>query len=167
MAFVSISAALLQVGKAIKAEWLNIWKINFDDLDSRQTALESVTQRVVIFDNLIIGLGQYPGASNLEQFASYRCPLDLNIISFEITQLEAGSAGTLEMDLKTGVSHASLSSIMTTKPSLSFSAGDNATSVNQVFAVTAVSEGDYITLDVTQIQTGMGRCQVTVLAEPA
>jgi len=167
MAFISIANSFITVGRAIKRELWLLVKDDLDDLDTRQTAIEAVTQKIVVIDEIFLGLSQYAGTTALTEVISFRAPLDFNLITFEVTQVTAGTSGNLEMDLKVGASHASLVSYMTTRPLLSFSAGNNAISSNQLFSQTLVNEGEYITIDITSIQVGQRRVQVLILGEPA
>ena len=167
MAFIPLNSSQIEAGKAVRKELWQVTKDNFDDLNSRTTAIENVTQKIVVFNGPVLNIGQYAGSTALEQIFFYRAPLNLNIVEFQLYQRNAGASGTLEADLKIGNDMSSLSSIMTVRPSILASAGDDVFSTNQLFATQAVSEGQFISLDFTLIQEGQGRVQVLILGEPS
>jgi len=166
MAFVTHDPSQLEVGKAVRKELWDKTKDNEDDLDSRVSALEASGQKIVIINDDIVNLAQYANGNALEGLVVYEAPLDLSLITAEITVSTAGTSGTVEADVRTGPNRTTLSSVFSTRPSVDFSAGDDAVSTNQVFAVTDIDEGELIVFDILTLQQAMGRLQVKILAEP-
>lgn len=166
MAFVAIDPTQIEVGKAVRKELWTKTKDNLDDLDTRLTAQESVGEKIVIINSDIVNLAQYANGSTLNALFVYEAPLDLNLITCELTVSTAGTSGAVEGDIRIGPNRTTLSSVFSTRPSVDFSAGDDATSNNQVFAVTEVDEGELIVFDILTIQQAMGRLHVKILGEP-
>lgn len=84
----------------------------------------------------------------------FKAPIGFNIVTAEATTLIAGTAGTLDVDVKVGSSLASLSTIFSQRPTVAFGAGNFATSTNAVLSTTAISAGDWISLDLQSFQDG-------------
>ena len=97
----------------------------------------------------------------------FKAPYGFNFISAIVTTLEAGSEGTLEVDILSGTTLGSLSSIFSTRPSVAFGAGSNASSTNSVISNAAVATSDWIQMDITSLQTGQDRYFVYLLGELA
>lgn len=68
---------------------------------------------------------------------------------------KAGTSGTTEIDLKYKRGGGSYTSMLTTKPSISYSSGDDSVSSNGVLdpANSDLLAGDIIRLDLTSVQT--------------
>lgn len=166
MAFNTIDPTQIEVGKAVRKELWDKTKDNQDDLDSRTSALEATGQKIVVFNDDFVGLSQYANGGALEQMFVYEAPLDISLITAEITVISEGVSGTTEADIRVGANRSSLSSVFSVRPSVAFGAGDEATSSNQIFAVTDVDEGQLIVFDFLTLQSQSGRVHVKILAEP-
>lgn len=152
MAYTPINASTYQVGKAVKEELISAIVDNLDDHESRIIAVEGVAKKVVIVDELVINAGQYGGTAQIERVAVWRAPQAFNLVTAQLTVFEAGTAGTLEIDLLKGTSLASMVSVFATKPSVAFGAGNNAVSTNALFSTVAVAANDYLKLNITSLQ---------------
>lgn len=146
MAYTTIPTALIQVGKSIVKNLWQLTKDGLDDHELRIDSLESTSGKIIIYNTPFYNTEAFlSGAGAIERLDSWRAPLDVSLITFEviqmssntvstnavftssavdendylqldITQISAG--GTLEFDLKKGTDASSVSTIMTTKPSI-------------------------------------------------
>lgn len=167
MAFDPIDNVNIEVGKPVKKELWQKTKDNFDDLDSRIAALEASGSIFEVFNTPILNIAQYADAGVTGIILWKFVPFDMDLIEGQIYVVKAGSSGTIEMDIQKGADIGSLTSMMSTQPSLAFGDGDNVASTNQVFADSSLSEGEIVAIEFTQIQTGVGAIHVNVLGEPA
>lgn len=166
MAYIPINNSQIQVGKAVRKELWQITKDNLDDLDERSTALESVTQKIQIYNETVFGLGQLGGTTSIGVIHTIRAPLDLNIIQAQFEVIRAGESGSTTMDVLIGPNIDSLVSIFSQKPIVSFSDGNNYQSINQIIATSEVDEGQMIAVKFDTIQIGMGPIAINILGEP-
>jgi phosphoglucomutase len=171
MAFNSILSAAIQVGKAIKKELWDTVKDNFDDHESRLNLIETNTQKVPVFEFLVLNSASFQTATGLNYFEA--------TTSFTLTEayiriFEVGSlTGDFEIDIKkstTDLDSGSFVSVFTTKPKVDLdTASDYDASTNQVFdnGQITISPGDYLRLDITQYPTSgvMGKFIVKVYGE--
>ena len=104
---------------------------------------------------------------DLTRISLFKAPYDFNIISAIVTNIDAGTSGTLEMDVLSGSSLGSVTSIFSTKPSVTSAAGDNASSTNAVISNPSVFENNWVRMDCTSLQTQQIRHHFYLLAELA
>lgn len=167
MAFNTIDPTLIEVSKPTRKEIFQLTKDNFDDHESRIAAAEATGAKVEVLNCMVANLAQYANGNTLEQVFAWKAPANTNIITAEVTVIRAGLSGVMEFDVRKGAAIDTTVSMMSTLPSVDFSAGDNALSVNAVFADNSILEGQFLVIDVTQIQAGMGRVHIRVIGEPA
>lgn len=170
MAFTAISAAAVAVGKAITYSLMDLIRTNLDDLDSRMTVVEGVSNKIVVFDELIVNASSF---STLTGFAMYRVQAAFNLTDAKVYIFTKGSlTGTLEIDVQKASSSdfTSSVSVFTTQPSIVYSgASDYDESSNAVFDGTnkVLVAGDYLRLDITSMPTGgtLGKLGVYLIGE--
>lgn len=167
MAYTTIPSSQIQVGEPVRKELWQTTKDDLDDLDSRTAALEAAGATESIMDEYIVNLGQYSQGGSTGVIASIRIKQDFNLTEARIHVIRNGTSGTIEMDVKKGNDLASLSSMMSTKPSVGFGAGDNADSTNQIFSTNLIQEGQFLAVEFTQLQAGIGPIHIQILGEPA
>lgn len=161
-----ITTTEIQAGKPVTTSLFGKVKGNDDDHETRLSSLEVAGNRIVIFDFLVLNASQYNSGTGLDEVALWRSPIDMNITQAVIHVLEAGTAGVWEFDLKKSSTLGGVFATMfTTKPSVDFSAGNNASSSNAVFADNSISQGDFIRLDFTQLQQPAKRIQIEVYGD--
>lgn len=165
MAYSSVDATRIVAGKPVRADDILGLRNNQEDLNTRVTAVENLTSKVVVFNEQLRGLDNFVGVTSFSQVAVYRAASGFTLTGAKVTQFTAGSAGTLEIDVKVGSSLGSVSTIFSTKPSISYSVGNNSTSSNAVFSSQSVSANDWIILDITSIQTDQGDIHIEVTGE--
>lgn len=167
MVYQEITSEETEAGKPTKQELLTKIRNNDIDFDSRLTTVEAaiLSQGPIVFEIN----GPYAlGGSPQTQVLLHRVQADITLLNARIFVIEAGTAGTLEVDLEYSVDDGdNWDTIFTTRPSVVYSAGDYFLSTNQVLAVTDLSAGNLLRLNITAVQTGGGNFQVLVDYESA
>jgi hypothetical protein len=166
MAFTTIPSSLIAVAKSIKAEIFSLVKQDLDDLDIRVQNIESESGKVSVFNTKILSASTFTTLSEIDMVVAERA---FNLIEAKVILFVKGSAsGTLEIDIKKGTTGDSSlhTTVFSTKPSLvmaSSSSYDEST--NAVFSSAAISQGDYISLHITSMPTGLYQLGVLVYGE--
>jgi len=155
MAFTAIDSAEIVSGKPVSTTTQGKIKDNFDDHESRLQVIESgtaVTYPPIIFR--VNGPYYVGGAVNNVTETTINFPIRITGIRLIIDT--AGSSGSTEVDVKFKRGAAAFTTLLTTKPLLSYTAGSNAISTNGVLdnTVTTLLAGDILRLDMTSVQTG-------------
>lgn len=173
MAFSSLSSALIAVGKPLIQTIFQTFKDNDDDLNSRLSTVEGAVNKVIVCDGTI--LNGTPASSITGGFGVYRAAADFTLTDFKVSIFDVSGptwSGTLELDCQKSTSpdFTSSVSVVTTKPSISFTSPTNYTeSSNVVFDVSNknISEGDYLRIDVSALPSGsvLGKWQVFLIGE--
>lgn len=166
MAFATIPSGKIDVGDPITKDLWDAVKDNFDDHESRVNALEGGANKIVVFDFLVFNAAQYVSASTLEGIAIWRSPASFTLTAAQISNLTAGTSGTIEYDVKKSTTLGGVfTTVFSTKPSVAFGAGNDATSTNAVFSTTAVAQGDWLQLDISSFQSPQRRFHVLFYGE--
>ena len=174
MAFTPIPAADIEVGKPTKKSIFKKTKDNFDDHESRITNLSTGANKVIVFVGEIANLKQYVnGSGELTRIMLEKASQDYSIVNVQIYVLHGGpdgdvapTAGTLEIDIKQGTDLTSMNTIFSAKPSVTtFGNGDTNASVSFIVDGEKISQGDWIQLDITNLQTGQTRIFIDVYGE--
>jgi hypothetical protein len=169
--FSSISSLAIQVGSAIKKELWDKVKNNFDDLESRLNAVETVSKKIKVMKFDFRNGSSFSTATGVYYWESDD---DFTLTDAFIRIYEKGTlTGTIQVDLKkstTDLNGTSFVSIFTTRPSIPFAtASDYAASINQVFdpGQISIAKGDFIRLDITQFPSNgvLGKFLLTVYGE--
>lgn len=154
MAFTSLTTDEISVGEAVKNSTLTKIKDDLDDLNTRVTALDlSIAEAPIVFR--VSGYYSNLGSNERTAILETTCNYDLTITGVYVICDTAGSSGTTEVDLKHNTS-GSFVTVFTTKPSVAYSAGNDAVSSNAVLNSGAVnvSAGKILQLSITSAQTG-------------
>jgi hypothetical protein len=170
MAFITIPASWLDVGDPTKKELFDYIKDNFDDLDSRTTAVEGATSKIIVYNGIFCNASS---AGSLTGLMFERIPADFTITDAKVYIFTKGSlTGNLELDVRKSSSadFTSDSSIFSTKPKLDFSVASNyAESSNAVISSGGFTAGQYLRIDMTSLPAGgvLGKWGVYIIGEPA
>lgn len=151
MPFVAIDPLLIEAGDPVIQELWDQVRLNFDDHESRLTALEggvAVTYMPLEFELN----GSYYDVAPLDQIGVSRVLFDIDILSARLLIKIAGTSGSTEIDFKYKRGANPWTSIFATKPSVVYSAGDFALSSNGVLSVTNLLAGDLIRMDLVSAQ---------------
>lgn len=158
MVFDPINSEEISAGEPTKQELFTKTKDNFDDHESRITTNEgAVNAFLPIPDGEGID-GRYGVfTSGITAFHYFRITFNLTITAARLLIITAGGSGSTEVDVlfDRGAGFGG-NSIFTTKPSVAFSDGDLAFSVNAVLDGTKklLEAGDLIRYDLTAVQGG-------------
>lgn len=155
MAFTSLTSGEILTGQPTSNTTATKIKDNFDNHEARLISVEgggNVTYPPLImrvnghYDTLGATIGILKTVTN---FA-------LTITGIRIYIDEAGSSGSTEIDLKFSRAGGAYTSVLNTKPSVVFSAGNDAVSTNAILNSSYVDleAGDILRLDTTSVQTG-------------
>jgi len=168
--FITIPSSWLDVGDPTKKELFDYIKDNFDDLDSRQTAIENSVAKIVTYSGIFLNASS---ASTLTGIMFERVPSNFTITDAKLWIFEKGSlTGNLELDVRKSNSadFTSDSSIFSTKPKIDFGvAADYAESSNAVISAGAFTAGQYIRIDMTSLPASgiLGKWGVYIVGEPS
>lgn len=161
MAFTSLTSAEISAGEPTKQELFTKTKDNFDDHESRITSLETVTVLVspIVFD--VRGEG-----FDKDAVTYHRIENAVTATGFVLFMKEAGTAGTVEVDVQKKRGAGSFASILSSTVSVAFGSGDFATAAGGL-ADTDFQVGDILRLDVKGIQTDSTGFEVIISVEGA
>lgn len=154
MSFVAIGSAETESGKPVTSTILGKVKENFDDHESRIQAIEGGAG--VTYPPLIFRVnGPYSHSGAVDGVVKTTTNFPIEITGIRILIDTAGTSGTTEIDVKVKSGGGSFTSVLTTKPSLSYTSGNDALSSNGVVNPTysTLSAGDILRLDLTSVQT--------------
>ena len=174
MSFISIPDSLIQVGKSITRTLMKTYvKDSLDDLDSRMSALEGASGKIIIFDEIVLNASSLSGGGTITGLDLFRAASDFNLTEAKVWIFTKGAlTGNLEIDIQVSSSadFTSSNSVFTTKPKIVYStASDYDESANAVFNVSfqSVSIGDYLRLDVSEVPSGgsIGKFGVYIIGE--
>lgn len=175
MAYTTIPAADIEVGKPVKKSLWQTTKDNQDDQEQRISDLTAGASKVIVFEGEIANLAQYAdGTGALPRIMLFKASKDFTIVNVQIYVLHGGAdgsiaptAGTLECDVKSGTALGSMNTIFSVKPSVStFGDGDTNGAVSFITDGEKVTQGDWMQLDITNLQTGQTRIFIDIYGEP-
>lgn len=171
MSYVAIDDNEIDVGDPVKKELFDKVKDNFDDHETRISAIENGSQKINVFKSVVLNASS---ASTLTGLAYFKADFAFNLIDATVQIFEKGSlTGTLEIDVKkstTDLDNSSFATVFTTEPSIDYStASDYDESTNKVFDAgqVSISSGDILRLDITSLPSGgvIGKFIVNVIGE--
>lgn len=153
MAFSAFNTTEISSGKANKSDLWTKVKDDFDDHESRITALASTGLTTDPIQFSMIGLQEYIGTGTGKGYL--RIPFAILVTSAKIFVPAAGSSGTLQIDVqKSAAGGGSFATIFSTQPSVTQASGNYSVSSNAVLSTTSFVAGDIFRYDVTSYQTG-------------
>lgn len=166
MAHDPINSSEIAAGQPTKQELFQKIKGNDDDHETRLELVEIAVANFIPIQFDVIGPYWAAGAP-LVVCNTFRVPFDMTLISALLQIGEAGISGTTEVDVEYKRGGGSWTSIFSVRPSVSYSAGDNAKSSNAVLAVTSLLADDLLRAKQTSVQNlGVGY-QIYLGWEPA
>lgn len=156
------------VGDAIKIDDWSTIKDNFDDHESRITAVEGQAAKIIAFDfDVLLG----SSAASLTAISYYKAIQSFTVTTVEIQIFEKGSitSGNLTIDVKKNDSpdDTGMVSIMSTLPTIDFSTASDYETASGILSPTEqdISVDDFLRLDVTSLPVGLGAFRVVVYGE--
>ena len=164
MAFEVINPEEIEAGKPTKQELFSKTKNSFDDHETRLATTESAINAYLPID---FGLnGNYAILGTMDNYAGlYRVTFNLTVTAVRLITRIAGSGGSTEIDILFKRGAGSWTSILDTRPTVAFGAGNDAISTNAVLNVTNkfLQAGDLLRADLTASQTGEPRGLVSII----
>lgn len=157
MAFTPISENEIATGEPVSSSTATLVKENLDNLNSRVTTLEGGGSTV--YPPIVLRVnGSYGESGDLAIPATGLLKTTLNfnltVTGVRLIVDQAGISGTTEIDLEYKRGAGSWTSVFSTKPSLSYTAGNDSTSTNAVLDAGEVNllAGDLVRLSITSAQ---------------
>lgn len=155
MAYVDLTITEVSTGEPTSTTMLNKVKGNFTNHESRITAVE--TGANTVYPPIIFRVnGPYYLTGATSGILKTTLNFNITITGARLLIDQAGSASTTEIDLKYKRGAGSYTTVFTTPPSVSYTAGNDALSSNAVLNLSEVDleAGDILALDITSVQTG-------------
>lgn len=153
MAFTTLTAADLAVGKPTKKELFDLIKSNFDDHETRITNTEAAISGVDPIVFTVVGAySMLPSPTTALLY--FRVPFAITLTGAVLMIYEDGTSGTLQVDVQQKSGAGSFATIFSTKPSIVSTGGDFSTSSNAVLSVTAIAQNDILRMDLTSKMAG-------------
>lgn len=147
----TFNASEIAAGQPVKQELWQGVKDDFEDLDTRVSAVEAATSTVQPLIFAVTGPHFLYGAVN--EVCVIRAPYSLTLTDVKLFVVQGGTDGTLLVDIQKKSGAGAYATVFSTKPSVIFSAGNYATSTNAAISVPAVSNGDFLRLDINTVMT--------------
>jgi hypothetical protein len=157
--FTPLTSAEIAAGKPTKQEIFQKLLDDLNDLDTRLTTVEGVTN---VFPPIVFEVtGPVPPVVVKNALMEYRMPLQANILAVRVFVETAGTAGTLQIDIKKKAPGGTFATVLSAPISAAYTTG-NEYLVSGTVSAAAVSVGDIVALDVTGIQTSMSTFHVYI-----
>lgn len=156
MAFSAITTAQIQVGEPTKKEIFQKTKDNFDDHETRILDLESSSSATFPMSFVISDSGVVD-----DEVAYIRVPFNITVTSVILTVVEAGTAGTLEIDVLSNQG-GSFSTILPSTLTRAYTAGDFSSTTSASIVTDDIDSGKILRLDIDAVQTEMRDAFVTI-----
>ena len=172
MSFITIPPSWIIPGQPTKKELFERIKDNEDDLNSRLTTVETVTNITNKIDFEINGNYKYylwaqttsGGTFEIDEGIMYeRVPIAIILLAARHIQYNAGYSGTTTFDIKMSTG-GPFSSIFTTTPSVTAANGDLYVSSNGILSTVAVPANAILRMDILTSQTHVPYDAKTVLS---
>lgn len=157
MAYSPFTSAQVAVGEATKTELFVKMKDNDDDHETRILSLEGGATSTFPLGFFIMN-----SASVLDDAAKERVPFDITITSVILKVDEAGTAGSLEVDVLSDQGGSFSTVLSGGNLVVAFGAGDGAEVTSSGIAIADNDLGKRFRLDVKAVQTGMRNAEVKI-----
>jgi hypothetical protein len=156
MSYTAITSAEVTAGEPTTSTLMGKVKDNFSDHETRITSLEAgsgVSYPPIIFR--VNGRADLVATATRTGFIMSTCNFGLTITGARLIIQTAGSSGTTEIDIQYKRGGGAWTSIFSTKPSVAYTAGDNAVSSNAVIDIANddLQAGDLIRMNISSAQT--------------
>lgn len=153
MSYISINSNEINTGEPVSNTTQSKIKDNFDNLNNRVTSLEGGSSTV--YPPLVLNVnGDYFSMAGAKGVLTTTLNFNLTVTGVRLLIDKAGSSGTTQIDIEYKRGAGSWTSILSTKPSLSYTDGDNAISTDGVLNPGEVDleAGDKIRLNISSAQ---------------
>lgn len=158
MAFTPITTAQIQVGEPTAKDIFQKTKDNFDDHETRISANEAAATNTFPIEFIVTGSGRV-----LDNASVLRVNYAITLTEVRLTCMNAGSAGTFEIDVLRAVGAGAYSTVLSGgNITLTSASGDRASAVQSGLAITSLAANDFLRLDIKDTQTGARDFLVTI-----
>lgn len=158
MAFTVINSSEIVSGEPVSSTTATKIKDNFDDHEARLLSIEGGAGTT--YPPLIFAVnGAYKDRSGFGELCFTTTNFPMEVTGIRLIIIRAGSAGITEADVQFKRGGGAWTSLLTTKPSVSYSSGDYAISSNAVLnsSYTTLEAGDLLRINLSSAQArGMG-----------
>jgi hypothetical protein len=153
MSFTTIGSSSIATGEpGTNTLWTQV-KDNFDNHETRISDVES--GNTTVYPPIILCFnGDYTSLNGLVGVIKTTLNFNLTVTGVRLLIDKCGSSGTTEIDIKFKRAAGAWTSILTTKPTVAYGAGDDAVSSNGVVNGTYddLQAGDLLRVDITSVQ---------------
>lgn len=158
MAYSAFTDAQIAIGQANKKELWQKVKDNDDDHESRISDNAAGVASTFPIEFIVRDSGVVSDAVSYVRVSS-----NITINSAIVTVMQAGTSGTLEVDIQGKEGVGAFATILSGgNISVAFGAGDFASSSAAGFATTDFDTGDFLRIDLKTVQVGMRDAVVTI-----
>jgi hypothetical protein len=154
MPYQELTAGEVAAAEPVSSELTTKIRDNFIDHESRLQVVEAANS---VFPPIIFRVnGPYGLYGALDGILKTTTNFSFTITGVRILVDQAGTAGTVEVDIKRKRGGGAYETIFSTRPSVGFAAGDDALSSNAILdgSKTDIEAADILRLDQTSVQTG-------------
>jgi hypothetical protein len=165
MAYDPLTSGEIAPGEPVKGTTATKIKDNFEDHEDRISDLENgsnVQYPPIIFT--VTGPYHLIPSASLNGLVKTTSNFAFNITGIRLLIDEAGTSGTTEIDIKKSTGGGAYASVLSTRPSVSYTAGDDAVSSNAILNLSEVDviSGDILRLDLVSSQDGAKTFRVRI-----
>lgn len=164
MSFVTLTLAQIAAGEPTAQELFTKVKDNFDDHESRLNTTEAAVNS---FNPIRFGVTNYIYYLPATQVDVERIPFDITLLAARILVMDAGSSGTIAIDLEYKRNTDPWTTIFSTLPTASYTSGNFFLSSDGVISVPNLLLGDLLRLNINSGQAGNKQFAVLVDYERA
>jgi hypothetical protein len=151
MAFITIPAAAIEVGKALKKSLFTLIKDNFDDHETRIDGLEQGANKVEVFNFEVMGYINNYTAAELVQIGTFRAPSDTTLTEVKLILMNgtngssSSTSGVLSIDIQKSTDDGvTWNTILAAQPEI----GDGTNTTGSESAlVTFITNGEDVAVD--------------------
>lgn len=164
MAFTPLDSNMIAAGKPTRQELFQATKDNFDDHETRITSLQGSIGQSIPIDFAITG--EVSQGYVMNGLLHHRIHQNLTVLGVRLMTMSAGSAGTIEVDVKYKRGASPFTTLLTANITQGFAAGNYAVT-SGVIGFPNLLLGDILRLDVVSVQTGAREVHVYIENVPA
>lgn len=157
MAFIALSTAEIQSGKATKQELFQKTKDNFDDHESRISDLEASATSTDPFVFTVQGM-----APIQDELSIIRVPFGITVTGVKLFVWQAGNAGTVTVDVERKVGAGAWATILTSTIASAYTAGDYDLVNAAGISIPSIAAGSFLRLNIDSMQSGLSGFQVII-----
>lgn len=157
MAFTPLNSSEILAGEPTKQELFTTIKDDLDDHEARIADNEAFTTSTLPLVFEVQGQGEV-----IDGLAYIRVPFGISITGVKLFIFEAGSSGTLSVDVQRKTGAGSFASILAGNITAAYTSGDLFVVAASGVAISSIAAGSFLRLDIDALQLGVSGFQVLV-----